>query len=340
MEEGLGISENQNLPLTLIMAFREVNEGESRLARAPREALSWLHEIFLEGWTLKLIAVAISVGLWFAVTGQRTPTTVRLRNVQLDFQLPNDMEISNDPRRDIDITVSGNSDALENLNRRELVARVDVSDYKPGDRVVQLTDKIIDLPSGIKVVKIEPNTVPLRIEPSIEREVGVEARREGDLPDNYELYGVVITPPRIRVRGPASHVNALQKAMTETIPVEGRREGFAVPQVAVDIPDQKITVIDSVVNVRLEIGEQRIEKSFAGIAVSTNNGASARPAQATVTVYGPKSVLEQLRPEDVQLVLEVEEDGGVRNMRLQLPPGVADRVQLRSTRPTGFSIIK
>lgn len=322
------------------MAFREVDEGESRWARVGRGALSWLHQIFLEDWTLKLIAVAISVGLWFAVTGQRTPTTIRLRNVQLDFQLPNDMEISNEPPRDIDITVSGSSYALENLNRRELVARVDVSDYKPGDRVVQLTEKIIDLPSGIKVVKIEPNTVPLRIEPSIEREVEVEARREGSLPDGSELYYIAVSPPRIRVRGPSSHVNALQKAMTETIPVEGRRDSFTITQVAIAVPDQKITVIDPVVNVRLEIGELRVEKSFAGVAVFTNNGSTPRPAQASVTLYGPKSLLEQLRPEDVQLILEVQEDGGLGNMRLQLPQDVASRVQLRSTRPTGFSIIK
>jgi YbbR domain-containing protein len=322
------------------MAFREIDEGESRLARVPREVRAWLHEIFLEDWTLKLIALFISVGLWFAVTGQRTPTTIRLRTVQLDFLLPNDMEISNEPRRDIDITVSGSSGALENLNRRELVARVDVSGYRPGDRVVQLTDKIIDLPSGIKVVKIEPNTVPLRLEPSVEREVEVEARREGSLSDGFELYNVTVAPPRVRVRGPASHVQALQKAMTETIPLEGRRESFAVTQVAIDIPDQKITVIDPVVNVRLEIGEQRIEKSFAGVAVHSNNGASIRPAQASLTLYGPKSVLEQLRPEDIQLILEVAEDGGIRNMSLQLPLSVTGQVQLRSTRPTGFSIIK
>jgi YbbR domain-containing protein len=322
------------------MAFKEMDEGESRVSRYGREALSWLREIFLEDWTLKLIAVAISVGLWFAVTGSRTPTTIRLRNVQLDFQLPDDMEISNEPPRDIDITVSGSSYALETLNRRELVARVDVSDYKPGDRVVQLTDKIIDLPSGIKIVKIEPNTVPLRIEPSIEREVDVEARREGNPASGFELYSVTVAPPRVRVRGPASHVNALQRAMTETIPIEGRRESFSIPQVAIDVTDQKITIIDSVVNVRLEIGEQRIEKSFAGVAVFTNNGSTPRPAQASITLYGPKSVLEGLRPEDVQLILDVQDDGGVGNMRLQLPESAANLVQLRSTRPTGFSIIK
>jgi len=322
------------------MAFREIDEGGNRWARVPREAGAWLREIFLEDWTLKLIALFISVWLWFAVTGQRTPTTIRLRNVQLDFQLPNDMEISNDPRRDIDITVSGSSDALESLNRRELVARVDVSGYKPGDRVVQLTDKIIDLPSGIKVVKIEPNTVPLRLEPTVEREVEVEARREGDLPEGFELYNVSVAPARVRVRGPASHVNALQKAMTETIPVEGRRESFVIQQVAIDVPDQKLTVIDPVVNVRLEVGELRVEKSFGGVNVLANNSAQARPTQASLTLYGPKSVLEKLRPEDIQLVLEVDDDGGVRNMNLLLPQGIAGLVQLRSTRPTGFSIIK
>ena len=324
------------------MAFKDADESENRLPRFQREAASWLHEIFLEDWTLKLIALAVAIGLWFAVAGQRTPSTVRLRNVQLEFQLPNEMEISNDPRREIDITVSGNVQALENINRRELVARVDLREQRPGDRVVQLTTKTIaiDLPSGVQIVKIEPNTVPLRLEPSVEREVDVEARREGNLPEGYELYGVTINPPRIRVRGPASHVHNLQKAMTETIPLEGRRESFNLPQVAIDIPDQKLTVIDPIVNVQLDIGEQRVEKSLAGVAVSTSDGAAVRPASATVTLYGPRSVLERLRPEDVKLILDMDEDGGSRNMHLVYPPGIAERVQLRSTKPSAFSIIR
>ncbi len=322
------------------MSRREEDTKESKGARAQREAVSWLREIFLEDWTLKLIALAISLGLWFAVTSQRTPTTIRLRGVPLEFQLPNDMEISNDPRREVDITITGSSHALENVNRRELVARVDVHDYSPGDRVVQLTPQkiAIDLPSGVQISKIEPNTVPLKLEPSQEREVEVEVRREGQLAEGYELYGITVAPPRVRVRGPASHVNSLSRAMTETIPLEGRRESFSVPQVAVDVPDQKITIMDPVVNVRLEIGEQRIEKSFAGVTVVATSGATVRPATATITLYGPKSALEQLRPEDIRLILEVGDDGGVKSMNVELPPNIRDRVQLRSTKPAGFSI--
>jgi YbbR domain-containing protein len=179
----------------------------------------------------------------------------------------------------------------------------------------------------------------LRLEPRVEREIEVEARLEGSLPDGYELRAVNINPNKVRVRGPASHVNALQKALTETIPIEGHKESFAVPQTAIDISDPKIDVLDAIVNVYLEIGEQRIEKSFTDVAVRESSGLAARPETASVTVYGARSAIERLRAEDMQLVLDVSEDGAI-TPRLVLPPDLQDRIELRSTKPTGFTIIR
>jgi YbbR domain-containing protein len=319
--------------------FREVDE--ERIERLWRQARSWLHQIFLEDWNLKLLALAITLGLWFGVTGQRAPATVRLPRVQLSFRLPPDMEISNDPRSEVEVTLTGSKRELDRLNGRDLAAYVDVSDMKPGERVVQLAaGRVkIDLPEGVRIDSVEPGTIPLRLEPRVEREIEVEARLEGNLPEGYELRGINITPGKVRVRGPASHVHALQKALTETIPLEGRKESFSVPQTAIDISDQKVDAIDTVVNVYLEIGEQRIEKTFAGVAVRESSGAPARPATASVTLYGSRSAIEQLRPEDVQIVLDVGEDGAV-TPRLALSPDMQGRVELRSTKPAGFTIIR
>lgn len=324
------------------MPFRELDEETGRVTRLQREARSWLRRIFIEDWNLKLLALAITLGLWFGVTGQRAPATIRLRGVQLNFQLPANMEISNDPRTEVEVTLTGSKRDLERINSRDLVAYVDVSDRKPGERVVQLTPGRvqIELPEGVRIDDIEPGTVPLRLEPRVEREVEVEARLEGKLPEGYELRAINITPNRVRVRGPASHVNELQKALTETIPLEGRTENFAVTQTAIDITDQKVDVIDTIVNVYLEIGEQRIEKSFAGVAVrESSTGAPARPETASVTVYGARSAIEKLRSEDMQLVLDVGEDGAI-TPRLVLPPEMQGRVELRSTKPAGFTIIR
>lgn len=323
------------------MPFREIDEDVSRFAHWPREVRSLVRRIFLEDWNLKLLALAITFGLWFGVTGQRAPATVRLPRVQVSFRLPADMEISNEPRDEVEVTLTGGKGELERLNGRDLVAYVDVSDMKPGERVVQLSPGRvrIELPEGVRIDSIEPNTIPLRLEPRVERQVEVEARLEGRVAEGYELRGINIIPNKVRVRGPASHVDQLTKVLTETIPLEGHQESFAVPQTAIDISDPKVDGIDTIVNVYLEIGEQRVEKTFSGVTVRESSGAPARPETASVTVYGARSAIEQLRPEQMQIVLETGTDGTI-TPRLALPPDLEGRIELRSTKPTVFTIIR
>lgn len=325
------------------MPFTEPEDVSSR--SRPRRGLvqRWLREIFVEDLGLKLLALAITLVLWYAVTGQRTPTTRHLLGVHLNFDLPQDMEISNDPRMEVEITLAGNKYDLERIDATRLVASVDVRDFKPGERTVQLTPErvTLGLPEGIRVESIEPNTMPLRLEQRIEREVEVEVRREGNVPEGYELREIKIVPAKVRVRGPASRVNALQKLPTETITLADRRESFTIQQAAIDTNalDKKINPIDTVVNVTFEIGERRIEKSFAGVVVRESTGAQARPEIASVTLYGARSALEQLRANDIQIALEVGQDGAI-TPRLVLPPGLENRVELRSITPSGFTIIR
>ncbi len=135
------------------MPFREIN----RFTRPPGTAKSLMRRIFIENWSLKLLALAITLVLWFMVSGRE-----------------------------------------------------------------------------------------------IERELVVEPQIEGKPAPTYEVKEVVATPSTIRVTGPASHVNALQKALTETISVEGRRDSFDAPKTAVRISDSKVDVRDTV-NVHITI---------------------------------------------------------------------------------------
>lgn len=325
------------------MPFTEPEDVVNR-ARQPRGLVGrWLREIFVEDLGLKLLALAITLVMWYAVTGQRTPTTRHLRGIHLNFDLPGDMEISSDPRMEVEVTLTGNKSVLERIDASDLVAYVDIGDFKPGERIVQLTPERVKLglPEGVRVESIEPSAMPLRIEQRIEREVEVEARREGNVPEGFELREVKIDPPKVRVRGPASRVSALQKLSTDIVSLGERRETFTAQQLPLntDALDKKIDLIDTVVNVTFEIGERRIEKSFAGVAVRESTGAQARPEVANVTLYGPRSAFEQLRIADIQIVLGVGQDGAI-TPRLVLPTNLENRVELRSISPTGFTIIR
>ncbi|MDT4898319.1 MAG: hypothetical protein QOH25_3396 [Acidobacteriota bacterium] len=320
------------------MSFREIDEGLRRQARSPHWAERWLRVVFIEDWGLKLLALVISLALWYGVTGQRKPTTIRVPRVPLNFRLPNDTEISNEPRTEVEITLTGNKRALDTINVRDLVVNVDVSDFKPGEQTVLLTPERVTmgLPDGVGYGDIQPNNVLLRLEPRLDRELEVEVRRSGNLPEGYELRGITVTPQKVKVRGPASHLNALQKAPTEMISLDGRRESFTLPQTAIEIPDKKVDLIESVVSVHFEIGEERIEKNISNVQVSASDGTQVRPETATITVYGERSAINQLRAENLKLVLDVAPDGS-STPRLELPDDLKGRVELRSTNPAVFT---
>jgi len=86
----------------------------------------------------------------------------------------------------------------------------------------------------------------------IERELVVEPQLEGKPAPTYEVREVVSTPATVRVAGPAGHVNALQKAITEKISIEGRHDSFDVHKALIRISDPRVEVRDTV-NVHVTI---------------------------------------------------------------------------------------
>lgn len=242
------------------MPFQDIDdEAAVPIQRPPNLLERWLRKILLEDWNLKLLAVAITVVLWLAVTGQNEPKTLRVPGVQLNFLKQKGFEISNEPPGSVEVILTGSPDKLKDIASGGLVATVDVIDQTPGERVVRLShDRVkMDLPPGVKIQGFQPATIPIRLERSMESQIEVEIKFEGKLPEGYEITGFSSSPARIRVTGPADRVNALRKAMTETVSLDGKTESFSLSNVAINIPDPKIDLLDPTVNVRVEIAEKR-----------------------------------------------------------------------------------
>ncbi len=303
---------------------------------------SWLHSIFLKDWLTKAIALFITLVLWYGITGNRAPTPRRLGNVRLILQLPSDTEASNEPLNKVDITVTGDKTRVSRLSGDDLTVVADLTNVKPGELVVQLKpDNVnIELPSGVKLDEIEPNKISVRIEPRIERLVEVKPAYSGQLPEGLVVYNATVTPGSVRVRGAASRVNALDSVPTEKIDLNVKTESFTEKQITVNLLDPKITVVDALVDVAVEVGEQRIEKVFSNVSVrNTEPNVKAVPNKAALTLYGARSVLENLSAENLAIELDTAEDGSI-TPRAVLPADLQNKLEVRSIKPGGFSIIK
>jgi len=280
-----------------------------------------LRRVFLDDWLIKAIALFITVTLWLGVTGLHAPTTARLRSVPLSLRVSNDIEVTNSPVQEVDLVITGDKRKIDLLNQRDLVVSLDLTDVPAGERSVQMTAENvnIELPTGVKLEEIQPGKIAVKLEAVEEREITVQAITEGAVAENFEIYNKTVYPTKVRVRGPESFVKSLDSVSTEKINLENRQENFIVRQVALNVVNPKVTVLDTAVDVSFKVGEKRVERMF-NVPVSTEAGNKS----ATIVLYGGRSVLETLKAENLQVVI-----AGDASPNLILPAEVSGQVEIR-----------
>ncbi len=302
----------------------------SHFLRSQTEArMLWLKhiikKIFLEDWLMKLVALAITLALWLGVTGLSTPTTQRLTSVPLSLRFSNNIEVTNSPIQEVDLVVTGDKRRLAQIKKEELSVSMDISDVIPGDRVISLTPETVavSLPTGVKLDEIQPSRIAVRIEAVEEKEIAVRAEINDDVPEGYEVYPETISPPRVRVRGPANFIRSLSFVSTEPIDLTNRVADFTAKQVPVSVSNPKAAVVETtVVDVAFRIGEKRIERVYS---IPVEGG-----KRASVVLIGGKSLFENVRTESLHV-----EIGGDNEPRVILPPALDGKVEIRSVKLRG-----
>ena len=276
-----------------------------------------LRKLFVEDWHLKLLALAITLALWFAVTGLSKPMTARFSNVRLSIR-SSDNTITDSEINTIDLVLSGDARKINQID--SLAASVDLSGLEPGERTVTLTpaNVFVPLPAGVKIDDIWPNRVQVKLERVQEKEVPVKIETTGDLASNLEVYSRTATPSRIMVRGPESVLDKLEAISTEKIDLKGRTGDFTLIQ-PLAVTDSKATIQRGDVTVTFRVGEKRIEKTFV---VPTTHGKSVR-----ITLYGPTSLLQKRKPEDFKITFEADD-----TPQVTLPAEMVNSVVVKSAK--------
>jgi YbbR domain-containing protein len=159
-----------------------------------------------------------------------------------------------------------------------------------------------------------------------EKYVAVQIDTQGELAEGFEIYSETVNPQRVRVRGPAAFLRSLISASTEPVDIAGRNGDFSVSQVPVDVSNPKATVLDTVVDVSFRIGERRVERTFVVSTAGETDG-----KRAAVVLFGPRSILDILKPEEVSVEVTKNEDGDTVN-RLLLPAAIDGTIELRRLR--------
>ncbi len=309
--------------------MESTTETTSEFARKRVLAGHILKKIFLEDWAMKLVALAITFALWLGVTGLSEVGSDRY-SVPLSIRVSENAEITNEPNPQVEIRVGGDKRRLGQIRERDLRVSIDLTELLPGDHVVNLTPQNVttyDLPTGVKLEDIQPNKINVRLETVSTKELPVRVRTRGELADGFEMVAEpTVNPATVRVRGPESIVGKLTEISTEVVDIAERKAEFFERQVALTTGNAaRIALVDSAVDIRFPIREVRTERVF----LREVDGLDDR--NATVILYGPRSVINAIKPEQLT-VTATRNTNGSDAAQLTLPTELQNLVEVRQVR--------
>jgi len=289
---------------------------------------------------LRLASLVLAVGLWWVIAGRQTAE--RGVTVPVEFRnVPRDLETTGDAADSVDVRVRASPGLINSLESGKLLATVDLAGATEGERIVQLTPAMIQVPYGFRVVKITPSLLTLNLERTERKTVPVRPRVIGRPALGFEVGEVTAAPAAVRVAGPRSRVQEIESAFTEPVSVEGADRPTTV-LVNVGLEDPLLRLEEgSRVRVTAVVREAHETRAFEDVRVAAQ-GRPARlvPSKVAVTVAGPASQLRTLEAAHLKAYVRVPAEGAVPD-RLPVTVDVAAGhagVSVLETRPAEVAV--
>ncbi len=274
---------------------------------------------------LKFLSVIVALGLWFTLAGEQTVE----RSLRVPLELrnrPPQLELVEDPPSTVEVRVVGPSGLLGQLSASDVVAEADLSGARPGRRFFHMTPAQVRAPFGVDVVDVTPAIISLRFEPTLVRRVPVVPVIEGEPAAGYAVGPVTVSPETVEIAGPESAVLRLKEANTEPISVSGARQPIR-EAVVIGLSDPGLRLSSpGNADVTVQIQPNPVDRVMTQVPVHIRNmgsrlSAQARPAGISVTVRGPKDVVEALRPDSLSAFVDLAGLGpGQYNLTVRVEP--------------------
>jgi len=167
---------------------------------------------------LKVVALGLGALLWLVVSGQQVERSVR---VPLEYRKrPPALEITGDPPETVEVWVRGSSSQISQLGLGDVVAFVDLTGAKPGQRLFPLQ---VDQGFGIEVTRKDPPDVTLSLELSGSATIPIVPVIDGQPAAGFVMQSTSVDPKVVDVVGPLSALKELKSAITDRISIEGLR---------------------------------------------------------------------------------------------------------------------
>ena len=304
--------------------------------------------LILRNWHLKLSALLLAAVLYTGLvfSGSFTDSSVQVRVQQINVS--SDVFVLSAEPGVVEVQYRVANEQAGGVTAEDFVVAVDIGAYdlerapEPQElplEVRALKDGLEDLSTVPETVRVVADLVEVR---SIPGEV-----ESGTIPDGLEIDEPVLSAESVEVRGPASVVGQVDRAVAFVdIPASGINVNEPVPLTLVDAGDQpvgagQLEVDPEVVSVQIEVRTVETETTVAVRPIIDGTPApgfaleAVRVEPAYVTIIGLPEVLEEISSVTTEpITIEGLSANDTFEVELQLP----DDISLADNEPTTVTV--
>lgn len=220
-------------------------------------AIKFFRQLFTKNLGLKFISLILAFAFWRVITTEDIAeigfsVPLELRNI------PDGVEVVGDVVNTVNVRVRSSSRIINRLSSADMYISIDLAHAPLGEHTYPLSNKNVQGPVGVEIVRVIPTHVKLHLERTIHRVVPVIMRWQGSVPDFKGAVKLEASPQTVSIEGPESHVDA-------------------VSQVTTDMIDLSTITLNQTVSVNLSVDDPTIRLSREKVDVHVSASAKPRP---------------------------------------------------------------
>ena len=173
---------------------------------------------------MKLLALFSAIFLWLYVMNEQNPPAEVSYSVPVEVHnLASDLVVHQLPET-VRIRVKGPRSAVAYLNPADMKAVLDLKGLSEGKQAPRFQ---VNVPSGVELLEIQPNPVPITLEMIISKVVPVELRLNGSPEPQTASVKTDLSVKQVRLEGLRSAVAAVSQVVV-TVDASGKDASFEV----------------------------------------------------------------------------------------------------------------
>jgi len=217
---------------------------------------------------LKVISILIAVVVWFIVaTSEQQEVSfyvpVKFKNEAEGLKAFTDTTL-------LSVLVKGPKVSMKSFTFNDIKIEIDLRDFKSGEYLYRIKPTDVLLPSGIHLIRVEPQDIRVTIDKLGKKTVKVVPSFIGEVKEGYKILSVLINPSMVTIYGNNKRIKSLDSI--ETLPINISEIDTTTRQkVGIKIGEAIFDAKPKEVDVEIKISENVINKVLSNLEIDYDN---------------------------------------------------------------------